>query len=55
MLYKVIDRRAKRDITLLELDGKEDFFNVEFTFPLDKFMIVPVSRATPALPWGVAA
>jgi len=43
MLYRVVEKRAKREVARLELDGKEDEFNYKMLFPTDQFIMVPVS------------
>jgi hypothetical protein len=43
MLYKVIDKKQKKEITHLEIDGKEDQFNLDMIFPADRFVFLPVN------------
>jgi len=43
MLYRVVEKKEKREVARLELDGREDEFNFRMVFPTDQFVMVPVS------------
>jgi hypothetical protein len=42
MLYRVIEKKQRREVARLELDGKEDEFNFRMVFPADQFVMVPI-------------
>lgn len=43
MLFRVVDKKVRREVAQIELDGKEDQYNFRMIFPADQFIIVPVN------------